>query len=117
MRDNGHKMRQSYSSVFGIEYVAAFARNKEKKKNFDWMQPTNSADVKAPLTALTDDLNNHRLDPEQCCGKNSWVQGFTRMFLDRLNVLATSKNRFWSAWNKFLWQLFFFFLNIQYDVR
>lgn len=101
MRDDCHKMIQSYSSVFGIECVAAFAMNK-KKKNFDWMQPTNSVDVKVPLTALTDDINNHCLDPEQCCGKNSWVQGFTRMFLDRLNVLSISKNRFLSAWNKFL---------------
>lgn len=106
VRDDWHKLRQSYSSVFGIEYVAAFARNKAKNKtNFDWMQPTNSVDVKAPLTALTDDINNHRLDPEQCCGENSWVQGFTRMFLDRLNVLAISKNRFLYAWNTFFWHL------------
>lgn len=37
VRDDRHKMRQSYSSVFGVGYVAAFARNKKKKKKKLWL--------------------------------------------------------------------------------
>lgn len=55
VRDDWHYLRGCYSSTSGVEYVAALHES----------------------TPLTDDINNHRSDPEQWCCKNSWVQRFT----------------------------------------